>query len=64
MFYYSEISKQAGARMASAGDGAPPRGHVHRFTIPLAGVRPGQQITFRLMPPQVRKVHVMSLGVH
>ena len=44
--------------MASAGDGAPTRGHVHRFTIPLAGVRPGQQITFRLMPPQVRKVLV------
>ena len=47
-----------GTRMASAGDGAPTRGHVHRFTIPLAGVRPGQQITFRLMPPQVRKVLV------
>ena len=44
--------------MASAGDGAPPRGHVHRFTIPLAGVRPGQQITVRFMPPQVRTVHV------
>lgn len=59
MFYYSEINRPAQkTRMASAGDGAPPpRGHVHRFTIPLAGVRPGQQITVRFMPPQVRKVH-------
>ena len=56
MFYYSEINRPAQkTRMASAGDGAPPRGHVHRFTIPLAGVRPGQQITVRFMPPQVRK---------